>query len=891
MNPTMSEAELQRLAQILQERGEGLAAINQGEADLLEAFGGSGQSLGGYGMGPGGGPIRSYKVSKDMDPLNTGTLGMGGGTEGSTGGSGAGSGMDSSSKDKNIIYKGKWVTWGEYLRLTAADKLAAKEKIRKAEEAAARPDGESHPTNPDLVWDKSAQEYKKKVKTQSTHPGHPTGQGEVGDINLVKKPDKPAGDDGNFKILDDGTILTKVTNPENGDVTVISSNPGHNLTGTTNLDDAAIVVEQQKKTKDSGGTTIYTPPPPPKYKDKLGNEYKTKEEAEDADDKIDAERKDLKDNYFNDLLTDDTWDVLEAKGEIPTFDYLPESEVESAFKTKMLVATDEGRTEVPKMVELLTKYLQTTDPVTGTYSNFDKTYDQFIAQIIADNNNTLPINRLSEPTLRAMWEKAMSKAMRKEAFELTPAEVAEFETAAPQIAASDNFLEWWAGQGGVNGLYKTEAEARVAWEGQQVTDATAPTIGTIDPATAPTVGTVDEPDEVTVDTITALTMDDIESIGDLDDVAQYFLDRIKGASTSPAQLQLKRTTEQNLKQLLGLQAGAAADPARIRGLRNMWMATQQEATGQAAELRSQETINAENSLIEVYRVKGTMELQVELANLETRRQKAMKDAEFEQATELSIQQTALTRVITQATINQNTALANLEARRIKAVEQGKLNLATNLANLQKDLAIAQINANLSLQSKAMDQALAIAAYKGDMAAQGLEVTIDLAQMQATLTKMGFTLQKDLAELDAETQRYIHELGAAWNRENNKQKRDDTILSSLVALAGTALGTYAALGGSDIRMKKDIRGADSEVEGFLDALNAYQYQYKNPSKPYAEPGAFVGIMAQDLEKSSMGKSFVKDTPEGKVLNMNHGLAAILAGQANINERLRELENGR
>jgi len=92
------------------------------------------------------------------------------------------------------------------------------------------------------------------------------------------------------------------------------------------------------------------------------------------------------------------------------------------------------------------------------------------------------------------------------------------------------------------------------------------------------------------------------------------------------------------------------------------------------------------------------------------------------------------------------------------------------------------------------------------------------------------------------------------------------------------------------MKKDIRGADSEVEGFLDALNAYQYQYKNPSKPYAEPGAFVGIMAQDLEKSSMGKSFVKDTPEGKVLNMNHGLAAILAGQANINERLRELENG-
>jgi len=867
MNPTMSEAELQRLAQILQERGEGLAAINQGEADLLEAFGGSGKPIGGYGMGPGGGPIRSYE---DFDPskmytdtTNTTVSHTGGaaniGDLSDTGGGGGGDGT-------SFGQTGTGINTGKYF---------------------AGLSGWFTPERWKEVYGNWPVGYTPPVKTKTP------GQGVVGDLSdLGQKGEKDDWPE-NIKILDDGTILTKVTN-ENGDVTIISSG-GTNLSGIDNLDDAAIVVTQQKNLTDTSGAGNGDSllPPPPKYKDKLGNEYKTKKEAEDADDEIDAERTDLKDNYFNALLTDDTWDVLKAKGEIPTFDYLPESEVESAFKTKMTVATDEGRTEVPKMVELLTKYLQTTDPITGTYINFDKSYDQFIAQIIADNNNTLPINRLSEPTLRAMWEKAMSKAMRKEAFELTPAEVAEFETAAPQIAASDNFLEWWDGQGGVNGLYKTEAEARVAWSGQQVTGATAPTIGTIDPATAPTVGTVDEPDEVTVDTITALTMDDIESIGDLDEVADYFLDRIKGASTSPAQQQLKRTTEQNLKQLLGLQAGAAADPARIRQLRNMWMSTQQEATGQAAELRSQETIDAEKALIEVYRVKGTMELQVELANLETRRQKAMKDAEFAQATELAIQQTALTRVITQATINQNTALANLEARRIKAVEQGKLNLATNLANLQKDLAIAQINANLSLQSKAMDQALAIAAYKGDMAAQELEVTIDLAEVQATLTKMGFTLQKDLAELDAETQRYIHELGAAWNRENNKQKRDDTILASLISLAGTTLGSYAvwAAPGSDIRMKKDIRSADSEVEGFLDALNAYQYQYKNPSKPYAEPGAFVGIMAQDLEKSSMGKSFVKDTPEGKVLNMNHGLAAILAGQANINERLRELENGR
>jgi hypothetical protein len=48
------------------------------------------------------------------------------------------------------------------------------------------------------------------------------------------------------------------------------------------------------------------------------------------------------------------------------------------------------------------------------------------------------------------------------------------------------------------------------------------------------------------------------------------------------------------------------------------------------------------------------------------------------------------------------------------------------------------------------------------------------------------------------------------------------------------------------------------------------------------------MAQDLEESPMGASFVKDTPDGKQVDYGHGLAAILAAQANIHSRLKELE---
>lgn len=46
---------------IMQNRGEGLASINSQEAGLLSALGGAGDPLPGtQGMGPDGGPIRSY---------------------------------------------------------------------------------------------------------------------------------------------------------------------------------------------------------------------------------------------------------------------------------------------------------------------------------------------------------------------------------------------------------------------------------------------------------------------------------------------------------------------------------------------------------------------------------------------------------------------------------------------------------------------------------------------------------------------------------------------------------------------------------------------------------------------------------------------------------------
>jgi hypothetical protein len=229
----------------------------------------------------------------------------------------------------------------------------------------------------------------------------------------------------------------------------------------------------------------------------------------------------------------------------------------------------------------------------------------------------------------------------------------------------------------------------------------------------------------------------------------------------------------------------------------------------------------------------------------------------------------LTKVITQANINSTaelteaemklrTNIANLQTMKDLAIEQGKLDLATSLGNLQKDILIATVNGELALKSRLSDDSLAIANYKGQMALEGLEVEVDTVQLQADLTIMGFELTRDLAELDAATQIRVAELTASWRRAQGDAQKQGAIMT----LIATALTTWATIKTSDIRAKTNISAADSEVESFLDALNAYQYEYKDPDAPGADAG--------------------------KQVDYGHGLAAILAAQANIHSRLKELE---
>jgi hypothetical protein len=103
---------------------------------------------------------------------------------------------------------------------------------------------------------------------------------------------------------------------------------------------------------------------------------------------------------------------------------------------------------------------------------------------------------------------------------------------------------------------------------------------------------------------------------------------------------------------------------------------------------------------------------------------------------------------------------------------------------------------------------------------------------------------------------------------------------------------AAMMFSDENNKKDIKPAKGKINNFLDGLEASSYKYKEKTKnnPQAGEGEHVSVMAQDLEKTKMGKQMVMDTKDGKVVDYGKGFGAILAAQVELNKRLKALEKG-
>lgn len=175
---------------------------------------------------------------------------------------------------------------------------------------------------------------------------------------------------------------------------------------------------------------------------------------------------------------------------------------------------------------------------------------------------------------------------------------------------------------------------------------------------------------------------------------------------------------------------------------------------------------------------------------------------------------------------------------------------------------------------------------------GLDQATSLANMQARLSTMGMNDQASLA--------YLSQLYGIDQAEMAARLQQDQLrVQQGVGLAGVDTSGWGAnlmnIGGqigvaaaSDRRAKTKIVRA-KDVDAMLERLKPYEYEYKDPEKPLRGRGRHVSVMAQDLERSDLGKKMVSADREGtKVVDYGKGLGTMLAAVARVHERVAALE---
>lgn len=214
--------------------------------------------------------------------------------------------------------------------------------------------------------------------------------------------------------------------------------------------------------------------------------------------------------------------------------------------------------------------------------------------------------------------------------------------------------------------------------------------------------------------------------------------------------------------------------------------------------------------------------------------------------------------------------------------------------------IAELQYKQALDDQLKAQQSAVASARGAS-------NVGLLQRQAMMqgNQMGLDIGRESAAAKLAEQRGADQMIAAQaaaqrgvalqqniaNQQAAQAQRGQNL--SFLGSLGSAGATIAA---SDENAKTDIKqnkdDASKTISEFMDALKSYTYEYKKGAKqPEGKPnpeGEVKSVMAQDLEKTDLGKQMVTDTPDGKVVDYAQGMAPLLAAIAELNKRTKKLE---
>lgn len=105
--------------------------------------------------------------------------------------------------------------------------------------------------------------------------------------------------------------------------------------------------------------------------------------------------------------------------------------------------------------------------------------------------------------------------------------------------------------------------------------------------------------------------------------------------------------------------------------------------------------------------------------------------------------------------------------------------------------------------------------------------------------------------------------------------------------GTVAGLSALIpliASSDRNNKTDISDGSQKVRSLLDTMKPFDYKYKDQD---GLSGKRIGPMAQNLEKSEIGRMMVRDTPKGKIVDYGQGFNFLAGALGDIHQRLKSV----
>lgn len=346
----------------------------------------------------------------------------------------------------------------------------------------------------------------------------------------------------------------------------------------------------------------------------------------------------------------------------------------------------------------------------------------------------------------------------------------------------------------------------------------------------PTMGTAAQSDYATYDPNSLNRSMEMESRGNQMGLAARLRDQMDGKGPSLAQEQLKQGFNQSLKAQMaaaGSARGGAVNAALA--MRNLGNSADQMRTGMAGQAN-------------MLRLQEQMAAQGQYAGL------------------------------TNAMRGQDLAWTQMQH------QGGMMNTANKQSSLQLN---SQLQQQMGLANMNADNQFSLAKYQGDQNTMALND----AQQRALLGYRGSMIDRGLTAEERNAQMNQDGAKMLYQSSEDQKRRNMALFGGLVGAGGSMMSSGSQ---SDERAKTDIKPGDDKLKSFYDALGVHSYKYKQPDLPLRGKGEYVSVMAQELEKTELGKHMVSEGENGKVVDYGKGFGAILAGQVSFHKRLAKIE---